>query len=71
MTWETGESMYCPPGSTLFYQTGRALALASPEVASRARRMRCVYKGGFDRVRVDQYPRMSDTFLTALEAPKV
>ena len=71
MKWETGESMYCPPGSTLFYQTGRALALASPEVASRARRMRCVYTGGFDRVREGQYPCMSDTFLTALEAPKV
>ena len=71
MKWPTGESLYCPPGSTLFYQSCQALDLVSPEVADRARRMRCACKGGFDRVKVGQYPKMSDTFLTALEPPEV
>ena len=56
--WQDGESFYCPPGSTLFFKTGRALELADPELARRARRMTCVYTGGFDRVKVGEYPIM-------------
>lgn len=43
--WGEGESFYCPPGSTLFFRPGKALELASPELARRARRMHCVYTG--------------------------
>ena len=71
LMWNEKEKLTLPPGSTLFYSTRKALELAKPEDVARARKMICVYKGGFDRVRVGQYPKMSNTWLTALEPPKV
>ena len=67
--WGDDKTLYCPPGSTLFYRTSRAMHLASPKMARRARRMRCVYIGGFDRVKEHEYPIMSPTYLTAMQPP--
>ena len=68
---ETGETLECPAASTLFYLTRRAMldGGAPPGLAERARRVRCVYTEGFGRVRQGQYPRMSPSYLTALEPP--
>ena len=71
LKWEDGTTLECPPGSTLFYSTRVAMELATPEVAARARMMRCVYKEGFGRVREGEYPRMSKTMLTPLSKPSV
>ena len=71
LVWNDNEKLTLPPGSTLFYSTRKALEFATEEDAARARKMICVYKGGFDRVREGQYPKMSNTWLTALEPPKV
>ena len=69
--WDSGEELVCPAASTLFYLTGRALAQpGAEETIGRARRMRCVYRDGFGRVRQGQYPRMSASYLTALEPPR-
>ena len=58
-----------PPGATLFLSTRRAMDLAPAAVAARARRLRCVYREGFGRVREGEYPVMSESMLTPLRPP--
>ena len=73
---QTGDSrgrrpltLECAAGATLFYSTRLAMALAPPQMAARARRLRCVYREGFGRVVEGEYPRLTKTMLTPCARP--
>jgi len=65
----TATHLDCPPGATMFFSTRVALQLAPVDVAARARCLRCCYKEGFGRIRIGEYPILSESFLTPLHPP--
>lgn len=67
-------AMYCEEapsvgGGTRFFSTRLVMELAPPDVAARARRMRCRYTRGFGRVSAGEYPVMSCSHLTPTAPP--
>mmetsp|Transcript_7074 Transcript_7074/g.17693 ORF Transcript_7074/g.17693 Transcript_7074/m.17693 type:complete len:422 (+) Transcript_7074:75-1340(+) len=70
LTWPgTDEALPFADGATLFYSTKKALELAAPALAARARRMVGVYSEGFKNVVEDVYPVMSATGLVPTALP--
>lgn len=59
-------------GATIFFSTKLAFRLAPKELQNRARKLVCVYRRGFGKMRKEIFPQMSPNMLVPLqEAPEV